>query len=136
MRQIDWYLDEARRRVGLKSDHELSAWLGMSRTACTQWRTRRHWPKGPTMERLADACGIDRQIALAELGAWKEPDVATWRRLVDFLTRHAAALVTLIAVYFGSGDGGAQAAVQGANIAPPALEKLYIMRQLDVGKCL
>ena len=69
------------------------------------------------MERLADAAGVSREVALAQLGAWREPEVATWRRLVDFLTRHAAALATLMAVYFGSGDGNVSARVKTVRLA-------------------
>ena len=132
MQNLDWFLDEARSRQKLESDTALARHLSVSRELISQWRTKRCWPTGPAMERLADAAGVSREVALAQLGAWREPEVATWRRLVDFLTRHAAALATLMAVYFGSGDGGAQAAVQGANIAPPAVEQVYIMRQLDL----
>lgn len=100
MRNLDWYLDTARERQRLASDHELSLWLGRSKGQVAQWRTKRCWPTGKVMVKLAAACDVPSGIALAELGTWKEPEVAEWRDLVASLSRHVSAV--LIAIILGN----------------------------------
>lgn len=71
MRNIDFYLDEARKNTGATSDATLSQMMGISRGAAVQWRTRRSWPQDETMTKLAHLAGIDEQIALLELSLWR-----------------------------------------------------------------
>ena len=71
MKSLDWYIDEAKARSGIKSDRELSKFLGLSHVASNYWRQRRSYPTDDTMMRLAEMAHADPQLALIELNAWR-----------------------------------------------------------------
>ena len=68
---IDDYINAAREMRGFLSDNQLSKALGFKSSAVNHWRTKRAWPGDDTMIRLAEMAGIDPDLALIHLNAWR-----------------------------------------------------------------
>ena len=71
MHNIDYYIDLAKEKTGVKSDIKLGKLLGFKTSAVSYWRTGRSWPSDTTMIKLADLAGIPKEQALLELAYWR-----------------------------------------------------------------
>lgn len=116
-RNLDWYLDEARRRAELDSDRKLSARLDLSGPAINQMRTARTWPSDPTMVLIADLAGVPAEEALLDLNQWRCKDPAAravYERMASIIAKTAAALLLAFVV---TGTQPAHAAIDaGATV--------------------
>ncbi len=107
-KNLDWYLDEAK-RVGLyRSDGQLSKALGVTRATISAYRNRRQWPCDDAMIKIAEIAGLDPYKALMDLNAWRAttPAVRTaYRRLAELVGGTMAAV--LIGAFLSSGAANA-----------------------------
>lgn len=71
MRDINFYMEEAKTRAHIKSNRKLSVFLGLSPIAACNWKTKRAYPSDETMIRLAEVSGQSPFIALLELNIWR-----------------------------------------------------------------
>ena len=95
IRPPKWYLDEAKRRQGLRSDRQLASCLSVSSSMVAAYRRGQSVPSDPVMVTLAKAAGVDIDLALHERHLWRpevqrSPDVkAAYERLVVFCQKLA-----------------------------------------------
>ena len=70
-RDINWYMDTAKKNAGIKSDRKLAAALELS--TVSKWRDpyRHVVPEQSAMVRLANMAGIPQEIALIERDIWE-----------------------------------------------------------------
>lgn len=86
MKNLDWYIDEARRVGGVPSDGKLALSLGMARVSVNHWRQGKAWPSDENMIALARVAGISPAVALVDLAIWraKKDEVSSvWKRLAE-----------------------------------------------------
>lgn len=67
MLDIDLYLDEAKKKQGIKSDRQLAMHLGLDPSATSPLRRKISLPSDETMVKIAEAAGKNPVIALIEL---------------------------------------------------------------------
>lgn len=101
MRTIEFYIENAKEKLGFKSDIALARHLGLSNAAIPVWKTRGCVPKNETMIELAKIIGIDPAIALMDAQIWqsKGQTRAVYSRILQKLTAAAIALALLFPVY-------------------------------------
>lgn len=134
-RTIDDYIDAVKVRHDFKSDREVGRFLEFKGAPVTFWRNRKAWPTPDNMVKLADAGGMDPDLALADLGQWSSqgPAIEVYRRIAEKLAKVAAILAGII---IASSAEPAAAAVVGTglnyigqswNIVTAEVAILYIM---------
>ena len=98
MKNINDYIDLARKKHSLKSDRRLSAALGLSEVAVQRWRAGVSIPSDDTMVKLADMAGISKEQALLELSYWRADGEAksTYKMLLKRLVPTAACLAFIL----------------------------------------
>lgn len=98
MRNLDFYLDNAKARNGISSDRKLSEALGITSSNVSQFRTKRTWPADSTMVRLAYMAGADPEIALLELNIWRAhgAELPFYQRLLKAATAASAAVMLIL----------------------------------------
>lgn len=104
VRTVDWYIDRALIRSGAPSDRTLGVELGLSPNSLTNYRTRRAWPSDQAMIRLAELAGIDPDVALMDLNAWraKAEDVRDrYTNLARMLEKAGVAVAVAIVAIVG-----------------------------------
>ncbi len=114
IRNIDHYLDTARENALFRSDRGLAIALHVTSTTISAYRKRKSYPSDTNMVKLARLAGLNPEIAVVELSAWRcasnndnmaaQVWVSISRRLRD------AMLALLIALPLSALHTGAQAA--------------------------
>jgi len=104
MRTLDWYLRTAQEQNGLPSGRALARELGVTHTAARAWTMGTAWPTDAHMVKLAQMCGVNPTVAVAELGRWKAEGTAAapvWDNILRHLPQAAACLLIVFAVTVG-----------------------------------
>jgi transcriptional regulator with XRE-family HTH domain len=123
MHTIDWYIDAAKARSGIKSERKLSEFLGLKFVAISSYRTGRAFPSDDTMVKLAKMAGVNPDIALLELSVWRNEGPAR-KAYASILHRLAHAMVIICAI---SSISPANAQAQPLSKCQMERVDLYIM---------
>ena len=95
---VDWYLDRAKERAGLKSDRELNRILGCSSIVVSSWRRKMSWPSDDNMVQVAELAGVDPAQALIDLNTWRTKSgkaLEAYQRVKTLLASAAICLALL-----------------------------------------
>jgi hypothetical protein len=97
---IEFYLDEAKKINGFKSDRELGNALGYKSTTISFIRKGRSFPSDDIMVELANMARQDIKTALIELNYWRSPEPArkTYASILQKIGGTAAAIALFAAV--------------------------------------
>lgn len=110
------------------SDRELGRRLGFAGSqSVSHWRTGRDWPSDKKMVLLAEICGLDPVMALADLNVWRATGVQHYEVRVHYeqlRSRLAKVLALVSALFIWTATDQAQAQNKSTFECP----KLYIMR--------
>ena len=100
MKNLEFYLEAAKKNHEIKSDAKLASALGISTTSVLQWRYGRSFPADETMVRLAALAGISKEQALLELSYWRADGEAkeTYAGLIKRLGVLSAATMLIISL--------------------------------------
>ena len=71
MRSINWYIEEAKTRTGIKSDRKLAEMVGLAPNATFFWKSGRAFPSDEAMFKLAKIAGINPLVGLIDLNIWR-----------------------------------------------------------------
>ena len=131
---LDFYLDQAKRNKGIKSDAELSRLVGFKSNAVTFFRCKKAFPSDQTMVRIAELAGVDPRRALLDLNIMRsdgEPKAA-YMQMAAILAQHARHVSAMILVCFGVlilAASPAHAGGQTGNGLAHNMTNIYIITQ-------
>jgi transcriptional regulator with XRE-family HTH domain len=105
-------IDQAQRRMGARSDRQLSKKLGRSQASISRWRSGKELPDDASLARLCECAGIDAQLWLVALNGARamEPARSVYRAIAK---RLIAILSTLILCGLAGASGRADGNVTG-----------------------
>lgn len=101
MRDLEYYISEAKIRTGAQSDRRLCEMLGLAQNAIHAWKKKNVLPSPLTMKKLSRLAGIDPAIAIMDLHSWQTKDESlkfTYGKIADAITRGAITLALLLMV--------------------------------------
>ncbi|KLN61321.1 hypothetical protein WH96_06625 [Kiloniella spongiae] len=96
MKTVDFYIDEAKKNRGIKSDAGLSRELGFKGNPTGHWRTKRAWPADETIVELAEMANEDPTEALMNLNIWRASGKA--RVLYERIAKSTVQSVAILGV--------------------------------------
>lgn len=103
MRNTIFYIDEAKKKLGIESDYGLAKELGLSRAAVSLWRNGKGSMDDYAATRIAEIIGVNPMIVIAAVNVEKEKTEERkeyWKNFYERLGGIAAtilvAFVTLI----------------------------------------
>jgi hypothetical protein len=107
---IDEYIDAAKVANDIKSDRELCRFLKFKGQAVFFWRAKKAWPSDESMLKLAKAANQDDELALAQLGIWRNKGAVkkTWKNIATRIAGVAFSLLIASSAMLMSGGGFAQ----------------------------
>lgn len=70
-RDLEFYIDAAKKAQGYKSDLELGRALNFAGSGVSFWRKKKSLPNDQRMIELAKMAGIDPAVALIDLAMWR-----------------------------------------------------------------
>lgn len=106
MKNLDWYIETAKKNTGIKSNRQLGPAIGVSVHAVSQYQTGRAWPTAEVMEQLATLCGVDVENALMHRALWMSNGTVK-KAYANILHRlEHVALVALLATFAIMGSSG------------------------------
>lgn len=71
MRDINFYIEKAKENGGFKNYSTLADILCITRSYMSELRSEKSPPSAKLLFKIADIAGIDKNLALMDLGAWK-----------------------------------------------------------------
>ena len=97
---IEQFIDLARERGEFKSDNLLSQSMGFSGSPLSLWRHRKAFPSDENMYELARRAGVDENIGLMLLNAWRTKGAVSqcYRRIAKILIKMA--IICMICINF------------------------------------
>lgn len=124
-------LNMIRKKHGFKSDEEVALAVGRTRVRVAQWKAHKGVPDEDAIEPLARLSGISAEVLSAHRQVWinKGAARARWERIVNKLTRSAAALCVALAVLLMP-TSPAQASRQVGTSEAPSLYIMHTFRRL------
>ncbi len=99
IRDIEWYLDEAKQIQGHSSDRQLCLSLGRKSSYTTHLRKKAMLPSPDSMIEISKLAGIDPAIALMDLAIWNSDGEAkkTYSTILQKITQTTAIAALFLA---------------------------------------
>lgn len=90
------YMEEAKEKLGLKTDLELTQWLGQAKGAISNWKSGKNVMDDYAAARIADVLGIDRIEVITAANAEREEMRGKVRRAEYWKTTSPCALCEMV----------------------------------------
>jgi transcriptional regulator with XRE-family HTH domain len=99
MRDVNFYIDEAKRNSGAKSDRKMCEMLGLAENAIHAWKKKNVHPSQETMMKLAKLAGVPAHQALLDHAVWTSSGTAksTFIKLSNAVQK-GAIMLSLLAI--------------------------------------
>lgn len=140
-RDIEWYVEAAKKRTNTKSLNKLAPQIGITVASLSNLMRHRAYPADETMIKLAELAGVEPVKALSDLNMWRasSPAVLSVYQKMDKLLSRAAMLGLVLICSLGV-NSGANAAVntQNINAISDSVAKgdIYIITSIDRHRAL
>lgn len=112
MRDINFYIKEAKTRSKSTSNRKLCAMMGIAHNSIGNWEKRNILPSDETMIKLAQVAGISPYVALIDLNAWRSNGAV--KKTYEGILEKIKAIILVGA--FGASIAASSSPANAANI--------------------
>ena len=116
MKDVNFYLDEAKKNSGAKSDRRIAEMCGLGANAASFWRVGKALPSDETMVRLAKIAKINPLIALLDLNIMRSEGAARNAYIKIYNGMQKTLHTALFAMIFVLSASNAQITLTGGEL--------------------